>query len=111
MAERLREVAGRRNANAALLLCGGGILGASYEIGCLAALDRVLGGGFSTSAFDLYLAVSAGSIVAALLANGLDPTALRRAILEGESSAFGFRRSDVYGVDVRGLAVSLWEAL
>ena len=35
----------------AMVLAGGGIMGAAYEIGCLAALDRLFCPGFSTRRF------------------------------------------------------------
>ena len=44
----------------ALVLTGGGIMGAAYEIGALSALDRLFTRGFSTRRFDLYLGISAG---------------------------------------------------
>jgi NTE family protein len=57
----------------ALVLCGGGITGLTYEIGALRALDDLLVGS-SVNDFDVYVGTSAGSMVAALLANGLTPT-------------------------------------
>ncbi len=52
----------------ALVLGGGGFLGAMYEIGCLRALERKLDAG--PLAFDLYVGTSCGAVVAALLAAG-----------------------------------------
>ncbi len=54
------------------MLGGGGLLGAMYEIGCLAALDRA----GALPAFDLYVGTSGGSVVAALLAAGYRPSEL-----------------------------------
>lgn len=56
----------------ALVLGGGGLLGAMYEIGCLAALERA----GALPAFDLYVGTSGGSVVAALLAAGYRPSEL-----------------------------------
>ena len=57
----------------ALVLCGGGITGLTYEIGALRALDDLLVGS-SVNDFDMYVGTSAGSMVGALLANGITPT-------------------------------------
>src|ERR1700741_4998325 len=55
----------------ALSLSGGGLTGAYYEIGCLAALDDFLGFDFSSTGFDVYIGVSAGASVAGMLAKGI----------------------------------------
>ncbi len=57
----------------ALVLCGGGITGLTYEVGALRALDDLLVGS-CVNDFDVYVGTSAGSMVAALLANGITPT-------------------------------------
>ncbi|HET9050450.1 MAG TPA: patatin-like phospholipase family protein [Candidatus Dormibacteraeota bacterium] len=64
-------VAGRR----ALVLCGGGVTGLTYEIGALRALDDLLVD-LSVNDFDIFVGTSAGSIVGALLANGISPAAM-----------------------------------
>ena len=48
----------------ALVLTGGGIMGAAYEIGALTAVDRLFARGFSTRRFDLYVGISAGAVIA-----------------------------------------------
>jgi predicted acylesterase/phospholipase RssA len=58
-------------------LAGGGPLGAIYEIGVLAALAESLRG-LDLNRADVYVGVSAGSIVAAGLANGFTPRELSR---------------------------------
>ena len=57
----------------ALVLAGGGIVGLTYEIGALRALDDLLVG-ITVNDFDIYVGTSAGSFVGALLANGVTPT-------------------------------------
>ena len=57
----------------ALVLCGGGITGLTYEIGALRALDDLLVG-VSVNDFDIYVGTSAGSLLASLLVNGITPT-------------------------------------
>lgn len=92
----------------ALVLAGGGIMGAAYEIGCLTALDRLFARGFSCCRFDLFVGVSAGSVIAALVANGIPPLRLFKDILQDTPSPFNFRRSDIYRVDTRQVLASCW---
>ncbi len=66
------------------MLCGGGITGLTYEIGALRALDDLLVGS-TVNDFDIYVGTSAGSLVAALLANGITPTEMALG-LEGSPS-------------------------
>jgi NTE family protein len=83
----------------ALSLSGGGITGAFYEIGCLAALDDFLGFDFSSTGFHTYIGVSAGASVAALLAKGLPIRKLYWGLLTGSDPALQFMRSDMYSAN------------
>ncbi|MBP6742393.1 MAG: patatin-like phospholipase family protein, partial [Deltaproteobacteria bacterium] len=74
----------------AVVLCGGGITGAMYELGALAAMDDYLdatsqprpgGSGLSSTSFDIYVGISAGSFVATMLCAGISPRRLARAVL------------------------------
>ncbi|MFQ5578459.1 MAG: patatin-like phospholipase family protein, partial [Anaerolineae bacterium] len=56
----------------ALVLAGGGLTGAVYEIGALRAIDDLLVGR-TVNDFDIYVGTSAGALVAACLANNLSP--------------------------------------
>jgi predicted acylesterase/phospholipase RssA len=91
-------VPGRR----ALVLGGGGITGAAYEIGCLTALDRFLAPEHSTFDFELVSGVSAGSIIASAVAQRIAPGRIFEAISNGERSVMNFSRSDIYRADWRG---------
>lgn len=102
----------------AMVLAGGGIMGAAYEIGCLAALDRLFCPGFSTRRFDTYIGISAGSVIATLIANRIDPRGLYRTIARNENTVFNWRRHDIYRFDWWGsllsagkLPLSLWRIL
>jgi len=68
----------------ALVLSGGGVTGLTYEIGALRALDDLLVGA-SVNDFDIFVGTSAGSVVGALLANGISPTAMALGV-EGGSA-------------------------
>jgi predicted acylesterase/phospholipase RssA len=101
----------RKKGKTALVLAGGGIMGAAYEIGCLTALDRLFAPGFSSRQFDLYVGVSAGSVIATLMANKIEPASLFRAIANDESTVFNWRRKDIYRLDARGLVTSCGQVL
>jgi NTE family protein len=65
-----------------LALAGGGPLGAIHEIGALCALEEAITG-LDLNALDGYVGVSAGSFIAAGLANGITPRQLCTAFIEG----------------------------
>jgi predicted acylesterase/phospholipase RssA len=82
-----------------LSLSGGGLSGAFFEIGCLAALDDFLGFDFSSTGFDIYIGVSAGATVSALLAKGIPARKLYWSLLTDADPAMQFRRGDMYDVN------------
>jgi predicted acylesterase/phospholipase RssA len=69
----------RRPSKTALVLGGGGFTGAIYEMGALRALD-LLSVDNSVNDFDVYVGTSAGSVVAALAANGVTPEQMMRVV-------------------------------
>lgn len=72
---------GQRVGKVALCLSGGGVEGLLFELGVLRALDAYLENR-SITEFDIICGISAGSIIAALLANGVEPRDIIRG-LEG----------------------------
>jgi predicted acylesterase/phospholipase RssA len=58
----------RRTGKTALCLAGGAITGLYFELGALKCLDDCLGD--TVSRFDAYFGISAGAVVAGILANG-----------------------------------------
>src|SRR5512146_1648852 len=66
-----------------LALAGGGPVGAMYEIGALRALEEAVDG-LDLNRVHSYVGVSAGSFIAACLANGLTTTQMLRAALSDE---------------------------
>jgi NTE family protein len=69
----------RRRSRTALVLGGGGFTGGVYEIGALRALD-LLAVNRTVNEFDVYVGTSAGSFVAALVANGVTPEEMMRVV-------------------------------
>ncbi len=78
---------GRRRSKTALVLGGGGLTGGVYEIGALRALD-LLSVQRTVNEFDVYVGTSAGSFVAAAVANGVTPEEMMRAIVRDGPTGF-----------------------
>ena len=99
----------------ALVLAGGGITGAVYEIGALRAIDEMLTG-LTVNNFDVYVGTSAGALVSALIANGLTPNEIIQSIDNRHPEIGGFNLGDVFRTNVEGyfrrlisLPRSLWQ--
>ena len=77
----------RARSKTALVLGGGGFTGGVYEIGALRALD-LLSVNRTVNQFDVYVGTSAGSFVAALVANGVTPEEMMRVVNRQVPSPF-----------------------
>jgi NTE family protein len=77
----------RRRSKTALVLGGGGFTGGVYEIGALRALD-LLAVDSDVNQFDVYVGTSAGSMIAALAANGVTPEQMMRGLNEDVAQPF-----------------------
>jgi len=84
-----KKAARRGRSKIGLALAGGGLEGAIYEIGALRALDEALEGVDFTDLHS-YVGVSAGSFLAANLANGLTTGQMCRAIVKHEPGEHPF---------------------
>jgi predicted acylesterase/phospholipase RssA len=86
-----REAGARRRrparSRAALVLGGGGFTGGVYEIGALRALD-LLSVNRTVNQFDVYVGTSAGSLIAAAVANGVTPEEMMRVIVQQVPTPF-----------------------
>src|SRR5689334_22922993 len=84
-----RAVSGRRRqrSKTALVLGGGGFTGGVYEMGALRALD-LLSVNRTVNEFDVYVGTSAGSFVAAAVANGVTPEEMMRVIVQQVPTPF-----------------------
>ena len=87
----------------ALVLCGGGITGLTYEIGALRALDDLLVGA-TVNDFDVYVGTSAGATVAAFLANGVTPTEMALSLEGGHHQLRPPTRWTIYRPNLPELA-------
>src|SRR5688500_14024302 len=81
-----------------LCLGGGGITGAMYEVGCLAALEDFFDG-FSAADFDVLVGTSSGATVATVLAGGFPATRLYRALLDPADDFFPLKRNHLMRLD------------
>jgi NTE family protein len=94
----------------ALCLSGGGIEGFLYEVGVLKALNAHLQSKSATD-FDIYCGISAGSMLAAFLANATEPEEISD-VLSGvhrEGNVEPFTTSIIYDLDVKELGARLWQ--
>jgi NTE family protein len=85
---------------AALCLPGGGLTGAMYQIGALAALGDGVRQGELPPSFSLYVGASSGATVAASLAGGIAVDRLYRALLDPASVFFPLERSHILHLDL-----------
>jgi NTE family protein len=77
----------RQRSRSALVLGGGGFTGGVYEIGALRALD-LLSVNRTVNQFDVYVGTSAGSLIAAAVANGVTPEEMMRVIVQQVPTPF-----------------------
>lgn len=97
-------LAGRGRGRIAVCLAGGGIEGLLWELGVLRALDACLVGR-SLVDVDFFCGISAGSILGALLANGIGPDEIARALAgPGSARLEPIRRWDLFDLDVAEIA-------
>jgi predicted acylesterase/phospholipase RssA len=102
----IRKSAGlrpKRNPKVALVLAGGAVSGGSFKVGGLKALNDFLVGRKITD-LDMYVGLSAGSILAASLASGVTPDEMIR-VLDGTSTRLDqLRPVDFYNPNLREFA-------
>ena len=77
----------------ALVLAGGGLTGAVYEIGALRAIDDLLLDR-TVNDFDIVVGTSAGALVGAMLVNGVTPTDMLQS-LTGDNDLPPLTRNDL----------------
>ncbi|WP_437734967.1 patatin-like phospholipase family protein [Sorangium sp. So ce1335] len=88
-----------RRARVSLCLPGGGLTGALYQIGALAALEDGVEG-IDNQSFSLYIGHGSGAAVASALAGGIPTERLYRALLDPSDNFFPLERSHLLQIDV-----------
>lgn len=83
----------------ALCLPGGGVTGAMYQLGALAALEDTVEG-LDANGFDLYVGTSSGASVAAVLAGGREVSRMYRALLDPADQYFPLERRHLLKIDL-----------
>ncbi len=89
----------------ALVLAGGGLTGAVYEIGALRAIDDLLVDR-TVNDFDIFVGTSAGALVAAMLAAGFSPGLMLDVMSEEHPEIAPIRPGDVFPMNPAALLQS-----
>jgi predicted acylesterase/phospholipase RssA len=90
----------KRDARVALVLAGGAVSGGAFKVGGLKALDDYMVGRGVTD-LDIYVGLSAGSLLSIPLAGGISPDEMVK-VLEGTSEKFDqLRPIDFYSPNLR----------
>jgi len=89
-----------REGKIALVLAGGGLTGAVYEIGALRAIDDLLVDR-TVNDLDIYVGTSAGAVVASGLASGLSPEAMLRAFDGSHAEIRALERQHLFRLNSR----------
>ena len=88
-----------KRSKVALVLAGGGITGAVYEVGALRAINDILHDQ-TVNDFDIYVGTSAGALICALIANGLTPEEIIQTIDNRHPEIGGFGVGDIFHADI-----------
>ena len=81
-----------------LAMAGGVVEGGFYEVGVLCALEEAVAG-LAVHALDMYVGVSSGALLCALLANGVGARALSRAIVGEAGPELNLRPEVLFDLD------------
>jgi NTE family protein len=79
----------------ALVLAGGGLTGAVYHIGALRAIDDLLVNR-TVNDFDIYVGTSAGALIGSMLASGLSPELMYKAVDGSRDEIPPIERKDIF---------------
>lgn len=96
-------VSRKRGGKIAICLAGGGIEGLFYELGALRAVQRFLPE-YSLAQADIICGISAGAVLAGLLANGLGPDDIEQGLRGKTNRINPIRRSDLFDPAIGTLA-------
>ncbi len=88
-----------KRSKVALVLAGGGITGAVYEVGALRAINNILRD-LTVNDFDTYVGTSAGALICALIANGFSPEEIIQTLDNRHPEIGGVNVGDIFRADV-----------
>lgn len=88
-----------KRSKVALVLAGGGITGAVYEVGALRAINDTLNG-LTVNDFDIYVGTSAGALICSLIVNGLTPEDIIQALDDRHPEIGGVGVGDLFQADI-----------
>jgi predicted acylesterase/phospholipase RssA len=86
----------------ALVLAGGGITGAVFEIGALRAIDDLLLDR-TVNDFDVFVGTSAGALIASLLVNGFSPEEMFQIIEGSNIDIEPLQPKHIFGINYRDI--------
>ncbi len=92
----------RKSTKTALVLAGGGLTGAMYEVGALCAMDEMLIE-HTVNDFDIYVGTSAGAMVGSLIANRFTPVEAMQVIQNRHPAIDSFNVGDIFYANYEGL--------
>lgn len=95
-------MAASKSGKTALVLAGGGLTGAVYEIGALRAIDDLLVDR-TVNDFDIYVGTSAGALVGSFLANGVSPEEMLKVLAGQHLDLEPIERQHIFGMDWQSL--------
>jgi predicted acylesterase/phospholipase RssA len=87
-----------KDSKTALVLAGGGLTGAVYEIGALRAIDDLLIDR-TVNDFDIFVGTSAGALVASFLSKGVSPQEMLQVIDGSHPYAGKFERKHIFDMN------------
>lgn len=87
-----------KDSKTALVLAGGGLTGAVYEIGALRAIDDLLVDR-TVNDFDIFVGTSAGALVASFLSKGVSPQEMLQVIDGSHPYAGKFERKHILDIN------------
>jgi predicted acylesterase/phospholipase RssA len=95
--EAMEPVNRKHRSKTALVLAGGGLTGAVYEIGALRALDDLLRDR-TVNDFDIFVGTSAGAFVSAMVAQGIGPHEIMDALAGQHATLPPIRPQDLFSI-------------
>lgn len=96
-------VSTQKSSKTALVLAGGGLTGAVYEIGALRAIDDLLLDR-TVNDFDIYVGTSAGAFVATFLAHGISPEEMLQSIDNSRTGLEPLQSHHLFNINLRQTA-------